>query len=214
MFKSLWERMEEEWKKGAKGAKGAKKMRTFQWLLLIASAGVALILFSSFLSVRTEGIPPRDPPATGQDTAASAAEAREPEAMSIEAYEQKIAADLSELLEKVVGLEQVSVQVNLKSTEMVILEKNVNKKQQVTEEADKQGGKRKVTDTTEESQVVVIPGKHGDQPVVLQRLKPDVKGIIIVARGVENLQVKSAVLQAVRAYLDVPPHKIAILPKG
>ena len=87
-------------------------------------------------------------------------------------------------------------------------------KKQVTEEEDREGGKRTVTDTNEDRQVVTIQGKQGEEPIVVQRLKPDVKGIMIVAKGVENLEVKSAVLQAVRAYLDVPPHKIAILPKG
>ena len=62
--------------------------------------------------------------------------------------------------------------------------------------------------------MVTIQTKRGEEPIVLQRLKPDVKGIIIVAKGAENLEVKTAVMKAVRAYLDVPPHKIAILPKG
>lgn len=208
MGKSWWERFTEEWKK-EKG--DGKKTRTFHWLLLFACVGAAMMLISSFVNVKREAFPPQEALPEAKETATSL---NEGEGLTIQAYEEKIAQDLSDLLEKVVGLEQVSVNVNLTSTEIVVLEKNVVKKEQVTEEQDQRGGTRKITDSSEERQVVTVQGKQGEEPIVVQRLKPSVNGIMIVAKGVENLETKAAVLKAVRAYLDVPPHKIAILPKG
>lgn len=208
MLKSWWERLTQE----LQNEKKTNQTRTIQWLLLVGCVGVALMLISSFVTVREEAIPADEP---SEDTqAASTLPMRDHSSASIEEYEEKMAAELSQLLEKVVGLEHVSVKINLKSTEVLVLEKNVIQKKQVTEEEDREGGTRTTTDTSEERQVVTIQTKRGEEPIVLQRLKPDVKGIIIVAKGAENLEVKTAVMKAVRAYLDVPPHKIAILPKG
>lgn len=215
MLKSWWKRLSGETENGDEQDDSYRnRPRTLQWLVILGCVGVALMLFSSFISVRQEVIPAREPPSETGEAAETSALSDDGRPLSIEDYEDKMAAELSGLLEKVVGLEQVSVQVNLKSTEIAVLEKNTVNKKQVTEEEDREGGKRTVTDTNEDRQVVTIQGKQGEEPIVVQRLKPDVKGIMIVAKGVENLEVKSAVLQAVRAYLDVPPHKIAILPKG
>jgi stage III sporulation protein AG len=215
MLKSWWKRLSGETENADEQDDSYRnRPRTLQWLVILGCVGVALMLFSSFISVRQEVIPAREPPSETGEAAETSALSDDGRPLSIEDYEDKMAAELSGLLEKVVGLEQVSVQVNLKSTEIAVLEKNTVNKKQVTEEEDREGGKRTVTDTNEDRQVVTIQGKQGEEPIVVQRLKPDVKGIMIVAKGVENLEVKSAVLQAVRAYLDVPPHKIAILPKG
>lgn len=215
MLKSWWKRLTGETENADEQDHSyGNRPRTLQWLVILGCVGAAFMLFSSFISVRQEVIPAREPPSETGEAAETSALSDDGRPLSIEDYEDKMAAELSGLLEKVVGLEQVSVQVNLKSTEIAVLEKNTVNKKQVTEEEDREGGKRTVTDTNEDRQVVTIQGKQGEEPIVVQRLKPDVKGIMIVAKGVENLEVKSAVLQAVRAYLDVPPHKIAILPKG
>lgn len=210
MLKSWWDRFTEELNK--QDEKKKNRTKTLQWLIIVACIAVAMMVISNFVNVREDRISPRDPPTDSEETATASAGTREMQ--TIEDYEDKMAAELSDLLEKVVGLEQVSVQINLQSTEVTVLEKNIVKQKQVTEEHDNQGGKRTVTDTNEDRQVVTVQSKGGEEPIVIKRLKPDVKGIMIVAKGAENLEVKTAVMKAVRAFLDVPPHKIAILPKG
>ena len=211
MLKSWWDRLTEELNKKDEVKKNRTK--TLQWLVIVACVAVAMIVISNFVNVREDMVSPREPPPDDPEETTTAS-AGSQQMQSIEDYADKMAAELSDLLEKVVGLEQVSVQINLQSTEVTVLEKNVVKRKQVTEEHDNQGGKRTVTDTNEDSQVVTVQGKGGEEPIVVKRLKPDVKGIMIVAKGAENLEVKDAVMKAVRAFLDVPPHKIAILPKG
>lgn len=210
MLKSWWERLESELKSGDKGGKG---MRKFQWLLLLGCVGVGLMIISSFVSVEGDVIPPREPPETEEDTSPAVASAkRDPQ--TIQDYETQLSAELSAILDKVVGLEQVSVEVNLDSTETTVFEENVVYTKKETKETDREGGERHMTETNEEREVVLVQGKNGSKPIVVKRIKPDVRGIFIVAKGAENLEVKSAVMKAVRAFLEVPPHKIAILPKG
>jgi stage III sporulation protein AG len=58
------------------------------------------------------------------------------------------------------------------------------------------------------------PTGDGQKPVVIKQLKPKVRGVLIVARGVENLRIKAAVIEAIQRTLEVPAHRISVLPKG
>lgn len=87
------------------------------------------------------------------------------------------------------------------------------KKDTTTEETDKEGGKRSVTDQTSEEQIVMI--RNGDQetPVVVQTKKPDIRGVLVVAQGVDNVQIKKTIIDAVTRVLDVPSYRVAVAPK-
>lgn len=54
----------------------------------------------------------------------------------------------------------------------------------------------------------------GEQPIVLKKLKPQVRGVLVVAKGAENLKVKAAMIEAIQRVLDVPMHRISVMPKG
>jgi stage III sporulation protein AG len=127
-----------------------------------------------------------------------------------ESYEQ----DLKEMLDNIQGVSDVEVMVNLDSTNVKVYEKNLIKGQQVTDESDKNGGIRKVEDQTEETQVVLV--RQGDQevPLLVQTEKPKVRGVFVVAKGVDHAAVKMWVIEAVAKVLDVPTHKVSVLPKN
>lgn len=44
-------------------------------------------------------------------------------------------------------------------------------------------------------------------------MKPRVRGVLVVAKGADNIQVKAWITEAVQKVLDVPAYKISILPK-
>lgn len=47
----------------------------------------------------------------------------------------------------------------------------------------------------------------------MKTVKPKVRGVVVVASGAGNLQVKAWILEAVQKVLAVPSYKISILPK-
>lgn len=48
---------------------------------------------------------------------------------------------------------------------------------------------------------------------MISKEKPAVAGVLVVAEGVENVQVKAWVVEAVSRVLDVAPHRVSVMPK-
>lgn len=134
------------------------------------------------------------------------------ESYTMEEYEAMYEKQLKDVLQSIDGVGQVSVMVNIDSTEEIVVEKNRNKHSQVTKEADK-GATREINDESSQEQVVITRKDKDEQPVVLKTVKPRVRGVVVVASGAQNLQVKAWILEAVQKVLAVPSYKISILPK-
>lgn len=131
----------------------------------------------------------------------------------VDDLEKSYEHDLKKMLEKAQNLSGVEVMVNLDSTDIKVYERNLMKGQQTTNERDNNGGVRKVEDQTEETEVVLI--RQGDQevPLLSQIKKPKVRGVLVVANGVEDANLKMWVIEAVSKVLDVPTHKVSVMPR-
>lgn len=180
------------------------------WLLILGGVGVMMMILSSFLGSGESK--PLESTGVISENSSQPMEAKA--VSSMQSYEENYEKQLSEVLSKIVGVEDVSVVVNLDSTEEEVVQVNERESEQVTTEVDKAGGNRSITQNTNDKQTAFYNGKEGQQPVVVKRLKPKVRGVLVVARGVENLQVKSIVIEAVQRILDVPMHRISVQPKG
>lgn len=128
-------------------------------------------------------------------------------------YEATYENQLKEALEHIVGVEDVTVMINLDASETKVLEKNTVVQSQQTDEVDREGGKRKVEDMSRDEQVVIIRNGEQETPIVLKTKKPEIRGVLIVAKGAENLKVKQMVIEAVTRVLDVPNHRVSVLPR-
>ncbi|MER2457722.1 stage III sporulation protein AG [Bacillus subtilis] len=132
---------------------------------------------------------------------------------SIDDYEKEYENQLKEILETIIGVDDVSVVVNVDATSLKVYEKNKSNKNTTTEETDKEGGTRNVTDQTSEEEIVMIKNGDKETPVVVQTKKPDIRGVLVVAQGVDNVQIKQTIIEAVTRVLDVPSHRVAVAPK-
>lgn len=128
-------------------------------------------------------------------------------------YENLYETQLENALEKIVGVSDVTVVVNLAESEKTVFEKNESVKEQMTEETDREGGTRGVQDKTKDEQVVIIRNGDKEEALVRKVEKPNIRGVLVVAKGVENIEVKTWVVEAVSRVLDVPPHRVSVLPK-
>lgn len=131
----------------------------------------------------------------------------------ISEMEAQYEKSLQEMLNKINGITEVEVMVNIDSTNVQMYEKDIVFGSQTTVETDQGGGRRTVEDETKETKVVYV--RQGDQevPVLLKTEKPLVRGVFIIAKGVENATVKQMVTEAVSRVLDVPTYRISVLPK-
>ena len=87
-------------------------------------------------------------------------------------YEEHYENQLKEAIESAVGVEDVTIVVNLESTEKKIYEKNMINKKQTTSETDSNGGQREVEDHSTEEQIVIIREGDKEIPLVSETKKP------------------------------------------
>jgi len=122
--------------------------------------------------------------------------------------------ELEEMLNKIQGVSEVEVMVNLDSTNINVYEKNLIKGRQTTEETDQHGGDRTVEDNTEESQAVLLRQGDREVPILVQTKKPEVRGVFVIAKGADHKTVENWIVESVSRVLDVSTHKISVMPKN
>lgn len=193
------------------------KDKNFQkYLLIVLAIGIAFMLISNLLHSQssTETAVPvlggADP--AEKDAAVFGQKKLEGSSEMVD-YEATYENQLKEALEHIVGVEDVTIMINLDATETKVLEKNTVVQSQQTDEVDREGGKRTVEDMSRDEQVVIVRSGEQETPIVLKTKKPEIRGVLVVAKGAENLKVKQMVIEAVTRVLDVPNHRVSVLPK-
>lgn len=208
---SLWKKLE-EWLSGGPG--GVKRVQTFRWLVLIGLVGAALMIMKSFIEVKDvdpTGSGRASPQQQQQETKTALGGAGKDS--PFRDYEQAYESQLRDLLRKIVGVGEVEVMVTIESTEETVVEKNEKDTQQITNEKDNQGATRTISEVTRSGEVVLYQVSGNQSPIVVKTIKPKIRGVVVVANGAENVTVKKLISEAVERGLDVPPHRISIVPR-
>jgi stage III sporulation protein AG len=194
------------------GPGGADRLKSLRWLLVLGLIGAALMILNSFLQVKE--------PEPEEQSAAFSPPEREAfggggggDRSKFRDYEQAYESRMRDILQNIVGVGEVEVMVTIDSTEEMYVEKNTKDTQQVTGEKDTNGATRNITEVTRSGEVVLYQVSGGQQPLVLKYIKPKIRGVVVVARGAENVTVKRMITEAVERGLDVPPHRISVLPR-
>ena len=180
---------------------GKRKLSTMENLILIVLIGVIIILAGSYLAksndtedtMKEEGILPGSEKRTVQS------------GYSLEG--QEIVADierrLSELLSKVEGAGQVSVMVYADTSSEQVPAYNDIQDTRNDERVD--GRSLEVSETRQ----LALAGT--DEPVILKVIIPQIKGVIVVAEGADDVLVKAQLNNAVCTLLGIPEHRVQIL---
>ncbi|GAE36337.1 stage III sporulation protein AG [Halalkalibacter akibai] len=198
-----------------KSGGGKKKKLPLHYILLLGCVGLALMITGNLLTNpagdEEQSLPVFNEEQEDDEPVFKRSSSVEPNSM--QDYEMRYENQLKEILEQMVGISDVSVMVNLAETERNVYERNVNEKQQNTDETDREGGTRKVEDLSRDEQIVITRNGDKEVPILVQTEKPTIRGVLVVAKGVENAQVKSWVIEAVSRGLDVPTHRVSVMPK-
>jgi stage III sporulation protein AG len=190
------------------------KQNKFYYAVILILAGVALMIISDLSKSGKE-----EPAAVFKESDMNHDEytetfgSKQPSEDAIKELEKQYEQELKEMLDQMVGVRDAMVFVNVEATKKNVYEKNSTLKNQTTVEEDKEGGTRKIEDQSTEDEVVFIREGDKEMPLVSETRKPEIKGVLVVAGGAENLQVKQWIIEAVSRGLDVPRHKVAVMPK-
>jgi len=183
------------------------------FLIVFGLIGLMLLMIGNVFSSSdnhstghdTEITPEKKTDMTAHQTSSSTSDVQELES----SYE----TDLEDMLNKIEGVSDAEVLVNLDSTTVKVYEKDLITNQQTTDEEDTNGGTRQVDDSTQESTVVLVRQADREVPLLVQTKKPDVRGVFVVANGVDHPSVEKWVVDSVSRVLDVPVHRISVKPK-
>ena len=220
--------MKKDWIQKIKGlltkdGEGGKQKKTYRYLAIILLAGILLMVASLFTNKPTSDNGQTN--TVFQATATGEQDNQNEESVStwkatsskktgsIGDTEKMYERELKDTLETMQGVSNVSVIVNIDATETKVYEKNSVAQRQTTEETDRDGGERKVEDFSTDEKIVIIREGDKEVPLVKETKKPAIRGVLIVAKGADDVRIKKEIIEAVTRVLDVPSHRVAVSAK-
>lgn len=181
-------------------SKNQKKNASNLVILLIAGA-VVLLLSNYFL----DGKNTRDPGLIRSNNSIK----EEYEANFVEEdYADTMERKLEEILQKIKGVGEVHVMITFEDTSEKVPVFNTTQIIERTDEKDAQGGTREVTREDLSKQIVV--SNSGESLMIMKETKPKVRGVIVVADGAENIEVKEKLYSAVKTVLGISGNKVEV----
>ncbi len=175
-----------------------KKIRRDQWVMLLLAGVLAAVVFVP--SEKTE----EPEPASG-----TAETSRETLSGSLDAAQME--SRLERILRRMEGAGEVLVMITQKDSGEKIVEKDVSAASRTTQEQDGGGTSRSTVE--QENQESTVYGADGgdDSPYVTRELAPQVEGVLVLAEGADDANVKKEITDAVMALFGLEAHKIKVV---
>lgn len=126
----------------------------------------------------------------------------------VEIWEEK----LEESLLYIEGAGQVKVLITLKESEQKILAKDGTEDMSETAEADAAGGSRRTTQNRIEKKTIYTVDERGQEvPYVVKTIAPVVEGVVVIAQGADQPEVRQNIIEAIQVLFDIDMNKITIV---
>lgn len=117
---------------------------------------------------------------------------------------------LERILSRMDGVGSVSVMITYSGEKQSIPAYDTKTDENRTSEKDSSGGIRTIESIKKENSVI-YEQKGGDKkPFILSNTLPSVKGVLVIAEGADDPEVKKNIVKAVQALMDVPLHRIQV----
>lgn len=117
---------------------------------------------------------------------------------------------IENILSKIEGVGKVEVLITYSSTSMIVPLYNEDSEESLTEENDKEGGTRKITENRSKKDIIYQESSGEKVPITQSVISPKIEGAIITAEGAGSVEVKSNIIQAVEAVTGLSTHKIQV----
>ena len=120
-----------------------------------------------------------------------------------------IEQQLKYTLSQIEGAGQVEVMITYESSSEIVPAISVDKQTSTTTDSD-EGGKKTTNTENTQSEVVTVGGSSGNSALVLKEKSPEIRGVIVVAEGADNITVKLNLLSAVQTLLNINPDQVDV----
>jgi len=118
-------------------------------------------------------------------------------------YQDELEQDLESIISKIKGVGSVDVMVTLEDSGNTYFAKDESEN---LTETDSETNKSK-----ELTHVLKGEGSSEESPLITKKTYPLVSGVLICAKGAENVQIKNNIIKAAQALLGVKTHRIEVL---
>lgn len=155
------------------------------YLLMALAAGIAVVMLSGLLPSEKESLPKEVQIVNMPDS---------------DATEKR----LKDIIETIGGVSDVSVFVTYE---------NIGERKIATtsEETTTQDGTKR--NSSIKSQIVTAKTNSGEEPFVSEEKLPEIRGVIICAKGVGSEEMRLLISDAVSGAMNVPIHRVKVLSK-
>ncbi len=125
-------------------------------------------------------------------------------------YQSSIQKDLKGILGQIEGVGNIDVMITFESLERKEIAYNTQESNNTTTENDNQGGERVIEESQKNLNAIMVNKSGSNEPLILTENYPSIKGVIVVAGGASNPDIKYNLLKCVENVLDLPSHKVMI----
>ncbi len=165
-----------------------------KWLILILLIGIGLMLLPT--GNKSKKSTESSAPISGGTYSAD--------------YERELEKRLAKILESLDGISHVQVMITLEDSGQVYYAQD-------RKESEKDNGEAALSErSTQADEAVVLKNDSGggQSPLIAKTKAPRISGVLVTAKGAESPAKQNDISGAVRAVLDVSPHRIKVLAKS
>lgn len=117
---------------------------------------------------------------------------------------------LERVLSNIKGTGKVSVMITYLNSAEVVCANTVKTETNTVTEKTENGGVKESEKIIENKSPVTIDNGDGENALIMLKKEPEVKGVIVVAQGAENIRVKMELQKAVETVLQISPSQVEI----
>jgi stage III sporulation protein AG len=127
-------------------------------------------------------------------------------------YENDQEDKLTSLLENMDGVGKVKVMISYDNSVEEVPAYNETSTTSITNEVDNSGGKRTTVQNSSGNTVVVTNDNGTTKPYIVKKYNPKITGVVIMAQGAEDSNLKLNITIAVSELFDISVDKVNVLP--
>ena len=176
------------------------------WVVIILAGIGLLLLFSGSGDHQRDkliGVPSNPQTNVNLETRSASDETTK----EIYETEQRLERELERVLRNIAGAGEVRVDVNLKSGNRYIWERQSRSNKRVAQQQNEIN-----TEESSSDELVFAKSRDGkDSPVLREELAPEVEGVVVVATGARDPRIKQRLTQTVVTSLNLPMHRVLVL---
>ena len=120
-------------------------------------------------------------------------------------YSNTLEQKLENLISKIKGAGKTTVMVYLDESPILVLAESTDEKVNTTT-----NGSSSTSYTTTVTEPIILSSSGSSVPLVLTEKLPEVKGVVVVAEGANDVSLKLNIIQAIKTLIDIPSGNIQV----